>query len=224
MSNTTPKSFGRFEAEAELGLSGANGHIFLLAECFIVMDLMVETRAAIKATFAGRTLQYMECCQARRCDWKLPSWSMMRTNSTKKGSTVARVHWPDEFAEEAVALFGFRELSDVKVIHFSWIIQTCNIIATMPSLRWLFNSALLLASIPLTSALKFDIQAHPGYESQDKERCIRNFVARDTLVVVTVTVDGKKGDGQVLNMHVRDLSRRFVFILEINAQSRSRML
>jgi len=54
----------------------------------------------------------------------------------------------------------------------------------------------------LSAALKFDIQAHPGSESEKKERCIRNFVARDTLVVVTVTVDGTKGDGQILNMHV----------------------
>ena len=51
-------------------------------------------------------------------------------------------------------------------------------------------------------ALKFDIQAHPGHESASKERCIRNFVAKDTLVVVTATVSGSKGDGQVLNMHV----------------------
>lgn len=62
---------------------------------------------------------------------------------------------------------------------------------------------LSLLFFQLSSALKFDIQAHPGSESEKKERCIRNFVARDTLVVVTVTVDGSKGDGQVLNMHVR---------------------
>ena len=34
------------------------------------------------------------------------------------------------------------------------------------------------------------------------ERCIRNFVAKDTLVLVTAIVDGFKGDGQVVNMHV----------------------
>lgn len=61
---------------------------------------------------------------------------------------------------------------------------------------------LSLFLLQLSSALKFEIQAHPGSESEKKERCIRNFVARDTLVVVTVTVDGSKGDGQVLNMHV----------------------
>ena len=66
-------------------------------------------------------------------------------------------------------------------------------------LTWL----LLLLFSPLVSTLKFDIQAHPGHESASKERCIRNFVAKDTLVVVTATVSGSKGDGQLLNMHVR---------------------
>lgn len=63
------------------------------------------------------------------------------------------------------------------------------------------SAALLLATS--AQALKFDIQAHPGAESKSKERCIRNFVARDTLVVVTATSSGSKGDGMVLNMHVR---------------------
>jgi hypothetical protein len=56
--------------------------------------------------------------------------------------------------------------------------------------------------LPLVAALKFDIQAHPGHESASKERCIRNFVAKDQLVVVTATVSGSRGDGQTLNMHV----------------------
>jgi hypothetical protein len=50
-------------------------------------------------------------------------------------------------------------------------------------------------------ALKFDLQAHPGH-SVKNERCIRNFVNRDTLVVVTATVGGYKGDGMLVNMHV----------------------
>ncbi|KAM3425377.1 Endoplasmic reticulum vesicle protein 25 [Cercospora zeina] len=58
--------------------------------------------------------------------------------------------------------------------------------------------------LPLVSALKFDIQAHPGHESASKERCIRNFVAKDQLVVVTVTTNGSKGDGQTLNIHIKD--------------------
>ncbi|KAK9456647.1 emp24/gp25L/p24 family/GOLD-domain-containing protein [Dipodascopsis uninucleata] len=35
-------------------------------------------------------------------------------------------------------------------------------------------------------------------------RCIRNFVSRETLVVVNVKTDGQKGDGQVLGMSVID--------------------
>lgn len=33
-------------------------------------------------------------------------------------------------------------------------------------------------------------------------RCIRNFVAKDTLVVVTSTLDGERGDGMKVDMHV----------------------
>ena len=58
--------------------------------------------------------------------------------------------------------------------------------------------------LPLVTALKFDIQAHPGHESASKERCIRNFVAEGQLVVVTATVSGNRGDGQTLNMHVSE--------------------
>ncbi len=45
--------------------------------------------------------------------------------------------------------------------------------------------------------LKFDLGATHG-----QERCIRNFVAKDTLVVVTATVGGEKGDGMSVNMNV----------------------
>lgn len=55
--------------------------------------------------------------------------------------------------------------------------------------------------VPLTSAVRFDLI--PNTHSGKHERCIRNFVARDQLVVVTATVSGSKGDGQVVNMHVR---------------------
>lgn len=51
-------------------------------------------------------------------------------------------------------------------------------------------------------ALKFDIQAISQSHDSRKERCIRNFVAKDTLVVVTAIVSGSKGDGMRLNMHV----------------------
>ena len=67
----------------------------------------------------------------------------------------------------------------------------------------MFYFRLLLAFIlPLVSALKFDISADPGHESQSKERCIRNFVQRDQLVVVTAKVSGFRGDGQTLNIRV----------------------
>ena len=65
----------------------------------------------------------------------------------------------------------------------------------------------LLLVLPITSALKFDLFASPGHSSKN-ERCIRNFVNKDTLVVVTATVGGSKGDGQVVNMHVRLSKRR----------------
>ncbi|OAA33808.1 ERV25 protein [Moelleriella libera RCEF 2490] len=68
-------------------------------------------------------------------------------------------------------------------------------------LRWL---ASLLLVVGAAHALKFDLIAHSGSENQKKERCIRNFVGQETLVVVTATVDGYKGDGMVINMHVRD--------------------
>lgn len=61
----------------------------------------------------------------------------------------------------------------------------------------------LLLLVGVVNALKFDLAAHSGGESAKKERCIRNFVGDDTLVVVTATVDGYKGDGMVVNMHVR---------------------
>lgn len=60
---------------------------------------------------------------------------------------------------------------------------------------------LFLAILPLSFALKFDLQAHPGHSGK-YQRCIRNFVAKDQLVVVTAIVGGSKGDGQVVNMHV----------------------
>ena len=77
-----------------------------------------------------------------------------------------------------------------------------------------------------TEALKFDLQAF-GQGDHRGERCIRNFVARDTLVVVTATIDGSKGDGMVVNMHVSWIPNCHVRVLEnvfLTAQCRSRML
>ena len=61
-------------------------------------------------------------------------------------------------------------------------------------LQYICGIVLLITSI---DALKFDMAAG------SRQRCIRNFVARDTLVVVTATVSGHKGDGQTVNMLVR---------------------
>ncbi|KAI9855352.1 MAG: vesicle coat component [Trichoglossum hirsutum] len=66
----------------------------------------------------------------------------------------------------------------------------------------IFAFVLLLTTLPSSSALKFDLQAYP--KGHHTPRCIRNFVARDTLVVVTATVGGTKGDGQVVNIHIKD--------------------
>jgi hypothetical protein len=73
----------------------------------------------------------------------------------------------------------------------------------MGAILQIVSYVLFLASLPLISALKFDIAAHNGHESAKYERCIRNFVAKDQLVVVTANVDGNRGDGQQLNLHVR---------------------
>lgn len=73
---------------------------------------------------------------------------------------------------------------------------------------------LYLAILPFSSALKFDLQAHTGHNNK-YERCIRNFVAKDTLVLVTAIVSGQKGDGQMVNMHVR------VYAIEPVAKKRS---
>ena len=62
----------------------------------------------------------------------------------------------------------------------------------------------LLVLAPLASALKFDINAYASHDSAKHERCIRNFVQKDQLVVVTAIVSGFRGDGQMLNLHIRD--------------------
>lgn len=71
-------------------------------------------------------------------------------------------------------------------------------------LQGIFAILYCVAILPFSWALKFDLQAHTGHSAK-YERCIRNFVAKDTLVVVTATVSGQKGDGQMVNMHVSRL-------------------
>ncbi len=63
-----------------------------------------------------------------------------------------------------------------------------------PLLRYVCGLVLFAVS---TGALKFDLAPTHG-----QERCIRNFVGADTLVVVTATVSGEKGDGMSVNMNV----------------------
>lgn len=73
--------------------------------------------------------------------------------------------------------------------------------AIMAPRSLLYPLLLSLAFVPFSWALKFDLAAHMGHNSK-YERCIRNFVAKDTLVLVTAIVDGQKGDGQMVSMHV----------------------
>lgn len=72
----------------------------------------------------------------------------------------------------------------------------------MSRLNRLLHSLLLLVLLHTASALKFDIHAVQEHDANKYERCIRNFVAKDQLVVVTAIVSGYRGDGQRLNMHV----------------------
>ena len=70
----------------------------------------------------------------------------------------------------------------------------------------LYTLYTLFLFLACAEALKFDVEAfHQG--DPRGNRCIRNFVARDTLVVVTAKVDGYKGDGMILNMHVSQLTK-----------------
>lgn len=59
----------------------------------------------------------------------------------------------------------------------------------------------LLFLLACAEALKFDIEAR-SVGDNSRARCIRNFVAKDTLVVVTATLDGERGDGMKVDMHV----------------------
>ena len=67
-----------------------------------------------------------------------------------------------------------------------------------PLLR-LLCSVLLLATF--AQGLRFELEARQAKDV--RERCIRNFVGKDTLVVVTAIISGNKGDGQTVNMQVR---------------------
>lgn len=68
-------------------------------------------------------------------------------------------------------------------------------------MKLFLNLSTLLLLLSFTYALKFELLAQAGHSAKN-ERCIRNFVAKDTLVVVTAIVSGNRGDGQMVNMHV----------------------
>ncbi|RVX75404.1 Endoplasmic reticulum vesicle protein 25 [Exophiala mesophila] len=70
-------------------------------------------------------------------------------------------------------------------------------------MRSLIQVAVLLLLLPFVYSLKFDLVAQTGHSAKN-ERCIRNFASRDTLVVVTAIVSGNRGDGQMVNMHIKD--------------------
>jgi len=61
---------------------------------------------------------------------------------------------------------------------------------------------LLLVLLPLATALKFDLHSVAPQDAAKQQRCVRNFVAREQLVVVTAILDGYRGDGQRVDMHV----------------------
>jgi hypothetical protein len=63
-------------------------------------------------------------------------------------------------------------------------------------------SCMLLVLLPLASGLKFDLHPVSHHEAAKYERCVRNFVAHEQLVVVTAILDGYRGDGQRVDMHV----------------------
>ncbi|KAK6530804.1 vesicle coat component [Arthrobotrys megalospora] len=68
-------------------------------------------------------------------------------------------------------------------------------------MKFLSTLTLLTTTASLASALKFDLYAQSAGHGH---RCIRNFAAKDTLVVVTAIIGGNKGDGQKVNIHIKD--------------------
>jgi hypothetical protein len=75
-------------------------------------------------------------------------------------------------------------------------------LSTMDRLSRLLSCVLLLL-LPIAAALKFDLHPVSPHDAAKYERCVRNFVAKDQLVVVTAILDGYRGDGQKVDMHVR---------------------
>jgi len=67
-----------------------------------------------------------------------------------------------------------------------------------PLLQYICGLVLFVAC---SQALKFELQGVSD-NRWNEPRCIRNFVSKDTLVVVTATIDGEKGDGMIVNINV----------------------
>ncbi|PNY29869.1 ERV25 protein [Tolypocladium capitatum] len=83
--------------------------------------------------------------------------------------------------------------------------------------QWLCGLLLLACA---ADALKFELPAHP--ESHNQKKCIQNFVGHGTLVVVTATVDGSKGDGMTVNIYIRDaLGNDYANPRDVVGESRS---
>jgi hypothetical protein len=78
----------------------------------------------------------------------------------------------------------------------------------------------LLVLLPLAAALKFDLHPVSQHDAAKYERCVRNFVAKEQLVVVTAILDGYRGDGQRVDMHVCMVStKHYSTPLQINCHS-----
>lgn len=75
-------------------------------------------------------------------------------------------------------------------------------------------SCLLLVVLPFAAALKFDLHPVASHDAAKYERCVRNFVAKEQLVVVTAILDGYRGDGQRVDMHVRQPYNLLLAMLE----------
>ncbi|CAR28058.1 hypothetical protein ZYGR_0N05470 [Zygosaccharomyces rouxii] len=60
--------------------------------------------------------------------------------------------------------------------------------------------SLICLLFSLVEALHFDIEA----KATPEPFCVRDFVSEGQLVVVDISSDGQVGDGQVLNLYIRD--------------------
>lgn len=65
---------------------------------------------------------------------------------------------------------------------------------------WRVFLAVLVALSSSVSALHFDIPA----KSKPEQFCVRDFVSEGQLVVIDISSSGSAGDGQTLNLYVRD--------------------